>query len=360
MGRNTFNFDWLTIVPFVFLSLFGLLTIASTNPPLFPTQLVFIGIGFVFCFIMSRIDYRVFDQYWIIWYGLCLFLLLITFLGPEIRGSTRWLVFGGIRIQPSELVKPFLIACLAAFFSRHSTEKLKYSAIGSLLFIIPAILLFKQPDLGNVLVYLAFFLSILFVSGINMKFFISGSIVGTILIPFLLRFLKEYQRLRLVAFLAPSHDPQGAGYNALQAVIAVGSGKIWGRGFGRGIQSHLRFLPEYHTDFIFASFTEEFGLLGALALFGLLFLLLWFILQQAHRYEPNSFERLFSVGLFMQIFIQVVINIGMNIGIVPITGITLPLVSYGGSSILATCIGIGMLFSMRAQNRIDSALAGSV
>lgn len=357
MGRNAFNFNWIIIIPLIFLPLIGLLTIASTTPDVFVSQCVFVGIGLLSFFLLSRVDCRVFDQYWVVWYGLSLLFLLITFLGPEIRGSTRWLVFGGVRIQPSELIKPLMIATFASFFSRYPAEKLRNVAIGLILFLIPAVFLFKQPDLGNTVVYGLFFLGIILVSGISAKMVAAAGIFGAILFPFSWRFLQEYQRLRLITFLTPSYDPQGAGYNALQSIIAVGSGGVWGRGFGRGIQSHLRFLPEYHTDFIFASFLEEFGLVGGVVLFVLVFVILWTVLQEAHRHEPNSFGRLFCTGLFMQLFVQVVINIGMNIGIVPITGITLPLVSYGGSSIAATCIGLGMFLSLTAQRKTESTLA---
>lgn len=356
MGRKIISIDWVIVIPIVILSFISLLTIASIQPSLFLPQVLFIVVGFFLFIAISTVDSRVFRHLAPILFGVSIVLLLLTQFGPEIRGSMRWLIFGPFRIQPSELVKPFITVFFAAFLARKHIS-VRTFIVSTALFVLPTIILFRQPDLGNVLVYLAFFSGMLLIAGIPLRF--AGAVIGIVLftIPFGYSLLQDYQRARIVAFLSPTSDPQGIGYNALQAIIAVGSGKLFGRGFGRGIQSHLRFLPENHTDFIFASFVEEFGFIGGCILILASLFLLYQILALAKKSNNHPFIQLYCIGLFIQIFIQIVINVGMNIGIVPITGITLPLVSYGGSSIIATFIGLGIFSAMKISVQDNAPLA---
>ena len=212
-------------------------------------------------------------------------------------------------------------------------------------------MIFQQPDLGNVLVYVGIFVSLLIVSGLHWFYFPAGALLFAVFLPLVWAFIKNYQRLRLVSFLNPYLDPRGTGYNAIQAMIAVGSGGLMGVGLGRGTQSRLLFLPEYQTDFIFSSIAEALGFVGGLFIIFLYFALLTKILTVTFKAE-DRFGRYIAIGDFAQLFIQIFINIGMNLGILPITGITLPLISYGGSSVISTFIGLGLVTSISRMGNI--------
>lgn len=324
--------------------------IASTTPTLFIQQFIFIVIGFVFYLIFASIDFRIYPRFTWLFYAISLFLLIITFFGHEVRGSSRWIDFGWFRMQPSELIKPFFIIILASLFSdiREGAANMIYKP---LIFFLPIIILiFKQPDLGNVLIYLFIFVVITLVSGIPLRFIMSGFGIFAIFMPLVWFFLKEYQKARFLSFLDPGADPIGTGYNALQSIIAIGSGQLAGLGLGRGTQSHLLFLPEYHTDFVFASLGEELGFLGAVLVIVFYALMLARILIISN-YQKNRFAQILILGIFAEIFIQVFINIGMNLGILPITGITLPLLSYGGSSLISTFVSLGIVSNIGKSTR---------
>ncbi len=342
MGKHAFFIDWPAATGIVILNLLGLATLLSIDHNLFFQQLVFSVLGLLCFYLFSRIEFKLYhylDKYI---YVLCILFLLITFLGPSIRGATRWLEFGGIRIQPSEIIKPFLWLSFASLFTRLNPEKLNNLIKLCCLFLIPILLIFRQPDLGNVIVYVCAFIGLIILSGTPVIYLLLTAIIGGLSFPLLRFLLKDYQRERLMSFINPSLDPKGIGYNAIQSMIAVGSGLIFGRGFGRGTQSILKFLPERHTDFIFATFAEEFGLVGSLVLLIIFIMLFWRMLKHSETVQNNMMAFLYITALFTQMFVQVVVNIGMNMGILPITGITLPLVSAGGSSLLATYIGLGI------------------
>jgi rod shape determining protein RodA len=219
------------------------------------------------------------------------------------------------------------------------------------LFVIPFFLVFHQPDLGSSLVYGSFWSAMLLAAGLPVWFFASGAAIIGVLLPFIWTHLAVYQQSRVLTFLNPALDPKGAGYNALQAMIAVGSGQWFGRGLGRGTQSTLRFLPEFHTDFIFATLVEELGLLGGtLLLAGYAFLLYRIILPVIRGIVTDPRVFIYSFGLFAMLLSQIFINAGMNMGLIPITGITLPFVSYGGSSILSTAMAFGILWAIAKGN----------
>lgn len=334
------------LIPVLGLTGISLSLIASTTPILFTQQLIFIIIGFGLFLVFSSIDHRLWSKFIWIFYAVAIILLMVTFFGKEVRGSSRWIDLGWFRMQPSEMIKPFFVVIMAALFS--SDESGFGKIYKPFLFFLPVILLiFKQPDLGNVLVYLFIFIITVIMSGISLRFIFSSLAIFAVFLPAVWLFLKEYQKSRLLSFLDPGSDPVGAGYNALQAIIAIGSGQLLGLGLGRGTQSHLLFLPEYHTDFVFASLGEELGFIGAGFVIVFYFILLARILQIVHS-SDSRFARLITVGIFAQIFIQIFINIGMNLGLMPITGITLPLLSYGGSSIISTFVSLGLAANIAA------------
>ncbi len=354
MGRHAYNFVWLIFIPAILLLSLGLVTLLSLSPDLFYAQLVYALISILGFFLFMRIDFDLYHYLDRIIYVACMILLAMTFLGSSVRGSVRWITFGPLQLQPSELIKPFFLVSISSFLVRFPPTKPKWLLMHLGLFLIPFLLIFKQPDLGNAIVYLSTWVALIMAAGLPLIVFALAVVGGTVIMPLGYRLLHEYQRLRIQTFINPLLDPRGAGYNAIQAMIAVGSGQLFGRGFGRGTQTLLKFLPEFHTDFIFASFTEEFGFMGGFVLLLLFFVLLWQLLQVAQKQPPTSMSFLYLVGFFTLIFTHVIINIGMNMGVVPITGITLPFVSSGGSSLLSLWVGLGIVFASFQKNRFEA------
>lgn len=342
-------FDLGIVIPVVGLLGVSLSLIASTSSDLLVNQLAYFIIGIFLYILFAGIDYSVWKRFSKIFYFGSLILLVITFLWSPIRGSHRWIDLGFTRLQPSEMIKPFMTIVLADLIVSSKDGYLKSFFISMLFFLPIVLLIFRQPDLGNVIVYLVTFLAMVFISGLPIVYFLSGGFIFGLLLPGLWSVLKEYQRQRILTFLNPQNDPGGAGYNALQAIIAIGAGQFWGTGLGKGTQSHLLFLPEYHTDFVFASLGEELGFIGGALVLFFCFILLARVLYCALK-TSDSFGRLICIGVFAQLFIQVFINVGMNLGLMPITGITLPFVSYGGSSILSSFIALGIVVSVSNQS----------
>lgn len=301
------------------------------------------GMGLFILF--ANIDYRVYGSLWKQLYILSLILLGITlFVGFESRGATRWISVMGFRLQFSEILKPFLLASLAVFLENRPVGRsdLRHFAKALLLALIPTLLIFKQPDLGSAIVYFASFTAMVFASGISLAYVAAIGIVGLVFLPLVWHFLAGYQQNRILSFFNPGLDPLGTSYNAIQATIAVGSGMFFGWGLGRGTQSQLLFLPEHHTDFVFASLAEEMGFFGAIILLVIYFVLIWRALKISSL-ATDKLAKILAAGIAVMLLSQVFINVGMNLGIMPVTGITLPLVSYGGSSVLATMISLGIL-----------------
>lgn len=318
----------------------------SVAPELIGRQLLWIFIGLIAFFIFSQTDYRRFENWPLIFYLFSAFLLILTFIfGQVTRGSTRWLTLGSWHLQASEIIKPFIILSFASLACKLDLKELRNLFFLLFLMTTLSLLIFFQPNFSSAIVIIFVTLSIIFMAGLNFKFFLLMIILISASLPLVWRFLKDYQKNRLIVFFNPFNDPLGKGYHLLQSIIAIGSGGFLGRGLGRGTQSHLRFLPEYHTDFIYASLSEELGFLGSLLLIIFFWLLLWRILMVAQRTE-NQFGNLICVGVFSLIFFQIFVNIGMNMGLLPITGVPLPLVSYGGSSLLATMISLGLVSSV--------------
>ena len=280
-------------------------------------------------------------------YGLMLLLLFLTsLLAPKVKGAQSWLGFGGVRFQPSEFAKIAIILMLSKFFNRYPPLNFKTFMIGLGMIMPPVILVLLQPDAGSALVYLVISFGMLIAAGT--PFIYLGGLVGLGLsaIPPLYFFaLKEYQRNRILVFLDPMRDPLGAGYNVIQSRIAVGSGGFAGKGFMMGTQSKLKFLPEPHTDFIFSVFSEEFGFIGNIILIILLAVLLFRVINAGLRSKDRRCK-IFVAGVTSWLWFQIFESIGMSIGIVPVTGLPLPFLSYGGSSLLAIFMALGIVMSI--------------
>jgi rod shape determining protein RodA len=332
-------------IPVLLISSFGVFTVWSVNRELISGHLFSLIIGFALFFVFSFVSVEIFKKLTSVFYVLLVLGLAILFSQPAIRGAQRWLVLGNYTLQLAEFGKPFYILSLAGICNIFIPRKLRQIALFIVIGLLPILLVIKQPDLGNALLYIVVFVTAIFSGYTKYKHMLIIFLISLIFLPLGLSTLKPYQKERLVSFTTPGYDPQGIGYNSTQALISVGSGKIVGRGLGRGPQSHLRFLPESHTDFIFASLVEELGFVSGLVLllsYGALF---WAILAVAIN-SNDIFSRLVSLGVFSLLFIQTFINVGMNLGLVPITGVTLPLVSYGGSSIVSTFISLGLIQSI--------------
>lgn len=310
--------------------------------------------GLVLYFVFSRIDYRLYINLSKILFLISFVLLSLTLVvGFESRGSIRWIQIGAFRLQFSEILKPFLITVIAAILIDKKNNLIQYFKV-LLLVSIPIFLIFKQPDLGSALAYLIGFFVMIFASQTPFVYLIGTVLMGLVSLPILWRFLADYQKKRFTSFINPTLDPLGASYNAIQAVIAVGSGMFFGRGLGRGTQSHLLFLPEHHTDFVFASVAEEFGFFGAALVLTVYFILIWQIFKLAIN-SKDRYGSLILVGIGSIMLAQVLINVGMNLGLFPVTGITLPLISYGGSSVLATMIALGIVQNIASLSKQDDS-----
>lgn len=339
------NIHWpITICSFLLLS-FGILIIYSSSKELAFQQVMFALVGLIIYFFVSQFDYRSIKNLIFPFYFLSIILLVIVvILGVETRGVVRWIPLGPINIQPSEFAKPALILLLANFWSKNYPSLL--NIFKSLLWSSPIIFfIFKQPDLGSTITILAIWVVMLFASGISLRNILILTLLVLLMIPLGALTLAPYQKQRISGFLAPESDPLGKGYNLIQSQIAVGSGQLLGRGLGRGTQSRLQFLPEFRTDFIFAAIAEEMGFVGSLIILSIYLILLIFCLR-AGGGGVDAFGFLIISGTSAMILFQVLINIGMNIGLLPITGITLPLISYGGSSLLATLFTLGFVSSV--------------
>ncbi len=341
MGKTFANFDWLIFLPTIILSGFSLSILSTPTENFFLPQLGFFLIGFLLFLIFSQIDWRIYKSLTGLAYILSVLLLLLTFLGPHVRGASRWIEIFGFRWQPSELIKPLMIVSLAGFFQSRPPFNFRTVILGLGILFLPLVLIFVQPDLGTAIILAGTWLGIVYGAGLPVFLGMTATIFFLFLLPLGWFLLKGYQKERLIYFLNPYLDPGGAGYNSIQAMIAIGSGQFLGRGLGQGPQSHLLFLPEHHTDFIFASLAEELGFLGA-GLAVLAYAVLLYRLLQIARGTKDNFAALILLGIFSQLSLQIFINIGMNLGFLPITGITLPLLSYGGSSVISTMITLGI------------------
>jgi len=301
-------------------------------------------------------DYRRLERWGYVFYGIALVLLVaVLAVGRTGMGAQRWLPLGPFSFQPSELGKLFMIVALAKYFADDGITRghtLRQLVKPAALVLVPVLLVVKQPDLGTGMMFLFIFCALAVAAGVRFKSFIYLVISSAIAMPVAWSFfwghLKDYQKKRLLVFISPDVDPSGAGYHIIQSKIAIGSGMLTGKGYLNGTQSQLSFLPERHTDFIFSVVSEEFGFAGSLfVLLLFLFIILWGI-ETANR-AKDRFGSLLAVGCVAMIFFHVVINIGMTVGIMPVVGVPLPLVSYGGTSALTTLIALGLLLNVNLR-----------
>lgn len=314
------------------------------------------GFGLVMMLSIAMVDIRVIAKLsWVGWAGGVALLVLVALHGQVGKGAQRWIDIGPIQLQPSELMKIMLVLALAAWFHRASWER-----VGNPLFLIPPIvaalipvgLILKQPNLGTGLITLMIAGAVFWAAGVRWWKFAGILGIAAAVAPIAYDHLRDYQRARINVFLDPESDPLGAGYNIIQSKIALGSGGIWGKGFLQGTQGHLNFLPEKQTDFIFTMLAEEFGLVGALATLLLLALVVGFALLVAVRCK-HQYGRLVAVGLGVNYFLYVFVNIAMVTGSIPVGGVPLPLISHGGSAMLTTMLGFGLLMSVYVHRNAE-------
>lgn len=355
------KFDWLFLAAILGLSTIGFSTIQSTivaggeNTSLIKLQVLAFVLGLSLFFAIQSVDYHYFPYLALPLYCFVVVsLFLLFFFGQNIRGSIRWFDLGFFQWQPAELAKPFLIIAWASFLDFFKERIGQWRIIFLLLtaMLAPLILILKEPDLGTFVVLL-FGLGLMLLSlPFKASRLLSLMVLVLLFLPILYLSLHSYQKGRLLTFLNPGLDPLGAGYNVIQSTIAVGSGGLFGRGWGQGTQSHLRFLPEQHTDFIFATFSEENGFLGSLILL-LLYVVLFFRSLKVLLKTDDFFATVLVLGSMCVFFSQAAINIGMNIGVLPVTGIPLPLVSYGGSQMVTSLILLGIIAAVAKAEKVS-------
>lgn len=359
------NFDWMTLLIVVLISIIGIMTIfsATRQPGTEDAAQASFYIKQIIWFIISILALILFISFDYIWLsrialpvyivGLLL-LLFVLIAGRTGMGAQRWISLGPLSFQPSEFFKLMFIIMLASYYS-FSREPMGTSSLLRVFFfvvIVPFLLLFKQPDLGTAIVVLLIFMSVSLAKGLNKKVIALIVVIGMISLPFLGNIvwtgLKDYQKNRLIAFIEPEADPAGIGYHINQSKIAIGSGEFLGKGFLKGTQGPFRFLPEKHTDFIFAVFAEEWGFTGSVFLLSLYLLLIMRGLDTASK-AKDDFGRLLALGITFMFCIYFFVNIGMTLGIMPVVGIPLPFMSYGGTALLSNYISVGVLINIRTR-----------
>jgi rod shape determining protein RodA len=351
------QFDWPLFVAVATLSVVGVINLysatsveGSSRGDIYITQIYWLTLGAGVAVLVSAIDYRHYERLGWVAYGFGLVLLVLVFLlGRDIRGSTRWISLGGFSLQSSELMKIMLIIALAKYLhhdSKTAGRTLKDLIVPGLIAAVPIGLVLLQPDLGTAVMLALIFGSIMVLTQLKARSLLALVIIFTVSAPISWKFLlHDYQRDRVLAFIDPHADLLDTGWHSHQSLVAIGSGGVWGKGFMQGTQSQHRFLPDQHTDFPFSVWAEEQGLVGVLALLGLYgFLILWAIKIASQ--AKDRFGAVVAVGVSAMLFWHTAINVGMVTGLLPVVGITLPLFSYGGSSVLATMLGIGLLMNV--------------
>lgn len=354
------NIEYVILIIILSITIISVIIISSATHATSPNgdfhyvkmQLLWFGLGCIAMIVIMAFDYHTIAEWSNIIYvvNICM-LLLVMFLGREGGGAQRWINIGPFRLQPSEFAKIAIIITLAKHLEKKkSLENLKDLASVFLHVCVPVILVYKQPDLGTSLIILSIMFGMLFVAGISYKLFGGILLAGALSMPILWRFMDQYQKNRLLIFLNPYLDPLGKGYHVIQSKIAIGSGKIFGKGLFKGTQNQLDFLPVKHTDFIFAVLGEEWGFVGSILLlilfFGLLYQTIWVAFK-----ARDMLGTYIVIGVVTMWTFQILVNIGMNLGIMPVTGIPLPFMSYGGSSFIMNMMAAGLVLNvgMRRQ-----------
>lgn len=357
LGNTTlkiFQIDWILLFSVILISIAGLVTMNSFvgENAYFEKQAIWISVSVAFFFLVSLFDFRFLRRTAVV---VSIFLLSFVMLavllvfGSVTKGAKSWFNFSLFSFQPSDPIKFVVIILLAKYFSRRHIEisNIKHILISGAYAFIVFIMILAQPDFGSAMIIFLLWFGMVLVSGISKKHLLAVFLIGAISFGGLWGYVfKDYQKKRIMTFVYPLSDIRGAGYNAYQSTIAVGSGQMFGKGIGYGTQSKLKFLPEYQTDFIFAAYAEEWGFFGVILLFSLYGILVWRIILNAYQGATN-FEILYGVGLAILFMSHFIINVGMNIGLLPVTGITLPFMSYGGTHLFAGFIGLGILMGMR-------------
>lgn len=352
------KYDWWIMGSVLGLSFLGLFFIYSTTHgegEYFIKQSLFLSIGIVVMTVISFFDWRGLrdNPYLILFLYILAVISLVGlfFFAPSIRGTKSWYHIAGISVDPIEFTKIILLILIAKYFSQRHIEmyRIQHIILSGFYTFVPAVLVIKQPDLGSSIILMVLWIGMLVISGIKLRDFFILCLIGIFLFSLgWFYFLKDYQKERITTLFIPEHDPLGISWSQRQSKIAIGAGGLFGQGFMKGSQTQHGFLTESHTDFIFSAIAEELGVVGVATLLFLLFLLLWRIIKIALESRTN-FPRLFASGLAIIIICQVFINIGMNLGISPVIGITLPFVSYGGSSLLAMFISLGIIQSIKTH-----------
>ena len=312
--------------------------------------LVFFSMFLVLSFVRVSFWYR---QAYIFYILGILLLLLVIFFGISASGSKRWINLFIMNLQPSELMKIAIIVCFARYYHRIQSSDIqsyKYLLQPIILLLIPCYLVITQPDLGTAILIAGSGLAIIWLAGLNLKYFIYSGLILLVSLPFVISILKPYQKSRILTFFNPDRDPLGAGYQIIQSKIAIGSGGLLGKGFLQGTQSYLEFLPEKHTDFIFTLFSEEFGFVGSMVLILLYALLIYRIIRIGFS-SRSFFAKLYCFGFASALYLYIFVNIAMVVGLLPIVGAPLPIMSYGGSSMLSIMLGLGIVMSCKIYSR---------
>ena len=352
------SLDYLLLFCILSVGIIGIFAMYSTDGGSYLYHTESHIIRFTTFFIMMLFISFINIKYWYstgyLFYLVVLGLLLWAFFyGITAQGSKRWISLFVINLQPSELMKIAVIIFFAKYYHRMmltNVNKFKNILIPIVILFIPIVLVISQPDLGTSILIALSGIIVLWLAGLNIKYFFYSSLIFIISAPFVISFLKPYQKLRILAFFDPDKDPLGAGYQIIQSKIAVGSGGLFGKGFLKGTQGYLEFLPEKHTDFIFTLFSEEFGFAGSLLLL-IIYAIIIFRVAKIGTYSRSYFGRLFCFGYASALFMYVSVNMSMVLGLLPIVGSPLPIMSYGGSSMLATMIGFGIVMSAKIYNR---------
>jgi rod shape determining protein RodA len=364
MLKKILKFDWILILAVLLLTGISLLVLYSLSTGskelasnVFLKQSIFVALGICVMFFFALVDYHYLEPYSrYIYFGTLFVLLAVLFFGTTVRGTVGWIKVGFLNLQPVEMAKISLIIFIARFISKKNRE---IGEAGRLIvsFIISGVMIFlivKQPDFGGAMILSAIWFGMILISSVSKKLFLLLFTVILIFFAIEWSFLADYQKARVINLIHPELNAKGSGYNVAQALVAVGSGGLTGKGIGNGSQSQLNFLPEKHTDFIFSVITEELGFSGAtMVLF--LYALIFYRIKKIADYSPDNFGFLVAGGIMILFFVQIAVNVGMNIGVIPVTGITLPFLSYGGSSLVMFFAAIGILLSINERkNNLES------
>ena len=352
------NLDFILLFCLILLSIVSVLVMYSTDggQVLYHTKSHFIKLltFFSLMIVISFFNIRLWHiTSYFIYFIIILLLIWVSTYGIKVSGSQRWINLYFIVLQPSELMKIGIILCLAKYYHRLKIDNINSFTsilVALSIILVPIILVLSQPDLGTSVLIALSGLIILWLAGVKMKYFFISFVTFLISLPFIISFLKPYQKLRILTFLDPDRDPLGAGYQIIQSKIAIGSGGLSGKGFLKGTQSYLEFLPEKHTDFIFTLFSEEFGFIGSICLL-LIYSIIIIRIIRIGVISRSDFAKLFCFGFAFAIFVYIVVNLCMVLGLLPIVGSPLPILSYGGSSMLATMIGFGIVLSAKINHK---------